>query len=193
MTDKMTKAERAELGSLIRKREKVMKSIADERAGVMMADFEAQSAAIYSYDDDAVWAEAVKDAEAAVQLAEQVIAKRCEERGIPREFAPTLKVGWFGRGQNAVAERRAELRQVAKKRIEAITLEAKAKIERMSLDAQTAVTMSGLESEAAKAFLEHMPKIEVLMPPVSAVEIKQLVDSRNEEHQRRRNAYSDYN
>ena len=71
---KMTKGERQELGQLIRKREKVLRAAADERAAAMLADFDAQCAKIYSFDDDRVWAEAVaameraeKDAQAAIE------------------------------------------------------------------------------------------------------------------------------
>ena len=65
----MTKSERHDLAQLIRKREKVMKSQASERSALLLAEFDAQSAKIHSYDDDAVWAEAAKAAEEAVLIA----------------------------------------------------------------------------------------------------------------------------
>ena len=107
----MTKGERQELGQLIRKREKVMKTLATERSAALLADYDAQSAKIYHYDDDEVWAGLAKDALSAVARAQAAIAERCTELGIPREFAPGLEVGWYGRGQNAAAQRRAELRR----------------------------------------------------------------------------------
>lgn len=76
------------------------------------------------------------------------------------------------------SRRYRDLRRAAKSRIEAMTLEAKTKIERMSLEAQTQVSAAGLDSDAAKSFLEGMTPIETLMPPVDAVEIKQLVDQK---------------
>ena len=45
----MTKSERSELGQLIRKRERVMKAAAAERAAQMIAELDTQSAAIYSF------------------------------------------------------------------------------------------------------------------------------------------------
>lgn len=174
----MTKGEREQLGQLIRKREKVLKAAADERAAAMLADFDAQSAKIYAFDDDEVWRQATEAAEKAVAEAQRLIEERCKEIGIPPEFSPGFHFGWHGRGQNAARDRRAELRRAAKSRIEAITLEAKTKIERMSLEAQTQVIAAGLDSDAAKSFLEGMAPIEALMPPVSATEIKQLVDER---------------
>lgn len=174
----MTKSERVELGQLIRKRERVMKSLAAERAAAMLSEFESQCAAIYSFDQDEVWEQAFKGAEKVVAEAEATIAKRCKELGIPKEFAPSVGIGWYERGQNAVASRRAELRRVAKAKIALVEKETISKIERMSLEAQTEVIAHGLESEAARSFLEKLPTIEVLMPALNAVEIKQLQEQK---------------
>jgi hypothetical protein len=181
MSGGMTRAERQELSSLIRKREKVMKARAQERSAALLAEFDAQSAKIYSFDDDAVWAKANAAAHEAIDKANQVVAERCRELGILEEFAPGLNFYWHGRGHNAVAERRAELRRAAKSKIEAIEKEAVSKIERMSLEAQTEVIASGLESQAAKDFLNAMPSMEKLMPPVLVTEIQSLVETRKAE------------
>jgi hypothetical protein len=114
----MTKAERAELGQLIRKRERVLKAGASERAAAMLAEFDRQLAAIYAYDDDEVWKRATEMAREAVNEAQRVVQDRCRALGIPPEFAPGLQMSWYGRGQNAVAGRRAELRRLAKSKIE---------------------------------------------------------------------------
>ena len=50
----MTKGERTELLSLVRKREKVMKQAATARSADLLADYEAQSAKIYHWDDDKI-------------------------------------------------------------------------------------------------------------------------------------------
>lgn len=171
----MTKAERAELSMLIRKREKVMRSMAVERSAELLAQFDAQSARIYHYDEDEVWSKVFKEAEAAVAAANEAIAARCVERGIPPEFAPQVGVGWAGRGHNAVASRRQELRRAAKSRIEQIEADAITKIERASLMAQTEIIASGLESEAAQRFLKSMPAIEMLMPSVDVMEVERLI------------------
>lgn len=186
----MTKGERADLLSLVKKREKVMKAQATERSAALLAEFDAQSAKIYHYDDDATWAALFADAQAAVDKANEEIAKRAKERGIPTEFMPGLAFGWHGRGHNAVSERRQELRRAAKSKIEALEKEAATKIERLSLQAQTEIIASGLDSESAKAFLEAMPKLEALMPPIDVGEIQTLVETRRAE---RRLAYDQYN
>lgn len=116
----MTKGERLELGQLIRKRERVMKVQAQERSAALLAEFDAQSAKIHHYDEDPVWQQSQAAAEKAVEDARLQIAARCRELGIPAEFAPDLNIYWSGRGHNAVASRRAELRRAAKSRIEAM-------------------------------------------------------------------------
>ena len=88
--ERMTKGEREDLQRLIRQREKVQKSAAKQRSTEMLADFESQIAAEYPFDDDAVWAAAAKAAEAEVEKAQERVAIRCQELGIPKQFAPGL-------------------------------------------------------------------------------------------------------
>jgi hypothetical protein len=125
-----------------------------------------------------------EEADKAIELAQIEIAARCKELGIPAEFAPGLSMFWHGRGHNAVAERRTELRRAAKSKIEAIEKEALSKIEGLSLEAQTQIIAHGLESEAAKNFLEAMPSLEALMPPVMVAEIQSLVEAKRAQHRR---------
>jgi hypothetical protein len=181
----MTKGERMELSQLIRKRERVMKSQAQERSALLLAEFDAASAKIYHYDDDPIWQQVHAEAEKAIRDAQAAIAARCKELGIPEEFAPGLNIYWHGRGHNAVSERRAELRRAAKSRIQAIEKEAATKIERMSLEAQTEVVAQGLESDAAKRFLNAMPAMETLMPPIQIAEIQSLVEVQKRERKMR--------
>jgi hypothetical protein len=98
--------------------------------------------------------------------------------GIPAEFAPSLNLNWYGRGQNSVRERQSELRRAAKSRVEALEKEAITRIERLSLEAQTEVVANGLESDAAKTFLNAMPALAELMPPVPVEEIQSLIETR---------------
>lgn len=174
--NRMTKGERGDLLSLIKKREKVMKTMAAERSAEMVADFEAQAAKIYSFNDDAVWEKAKQEAAAAVRVAQEAIEERCRLLGIPKEFAPGLEMGWYGRGENAVAGRLAELRRAAKRRIEAIEAEACSRIERMSLDAQAELLSQGLDTEAARAFLDAAKAdMAAFMPSLQVAEIERMI------------------
>jgi hypothetical protein len=174
--ERMTKAERTELMQVIRKHERVLKTAANERAAKMLEEFEAQIAAIHRFDDDAVWKQAANEVDKIVATAKKQIKQRCKELGIPAEFAPNLNWGWYGRGENAVAARRAELRRVAKTQIDALTAQTRTKIERLSLEWQTKIVSNGIESAAARAFLERLPSIESLMPLLEIEEVKKLLE-----------------
>ncbi len=170
----MTRAERNDLGALIRRREKLLKTAAKQRAAELMANFEKQISAIFSYDDDEIWKAAHASAEQAVEEAKAVIARQCRKLGIPPEFAPDIHMAWYGRGENAASERRTELRRVAKTKIDALEARAKTEIERVSVEQQTALISDGLTSVAAQAFLEQMPTAENLMPALDMEQIKAL-------------------
>jgi hypothetical protein len=168
----MTARERGDFAKLIRQRERVLKSKAKERSAELAAQFEQQIAAEYSFDDDETWCEAYAAAEAEVQRAQARIANRCREMGIPKAFAPSISVHWFGRGENAVKDRRAELRRVAVTQIAALERSAVSKIEAMALEAQTEIIKRGIETQAAQTFLDAMQPLEALMPDSTSARCK---------------------
>jgi hypothetical protein len=82
-------------------------------------------------------------------------------------------LGWYERGENASARRRAELRTVAKTRIDAMAKAAKVEVERQSIGVQSRLVASGLSSDEARTFLATMPTAEALVgaaPSVPEVE-----------------------
>jgi hypothetical protein len=164
----MSKGEREDLQRLVRQREKAQKSAARLRTTELLADFESQMAAQYSFDDDATWAEATKVAQAAVEKAQADIEERCRALGIPKQFAPALGVSWRNRGyDNAIERRRNELRRAAKAQAEALEQRALVQIETSSVDAQTKLALAGLTSDGAREFVESLPTVESLMPKLS--------------------------
>ena len=171
MTAMMTKGEREDLQRLIRQREKVLKSAAKQRSSELLADFENQLGSIYSFDNDATWAEAVRIAKLEVEKANAKIAARSAALGIPKNFAPSVHFYWSGRGDSGVKERRNELRRMAQTRIAAIEAKAITEIEIASVEAQTQIASSGLTSETARSFLDSLPKLETLMPKLSFEEV----------------------
>ena len=160
----MTKVERTDLARLIRRRAKLARDAATQRAAEVLADFERQIGTVYSYDEDEVWKAATEAAEEAVRDAQKVIAERCDELGIPPEFRPGVNFGWYGRGQNAAKDRRSELRKMATTQIAAAEKAARTKIEHYAVESETALIAEGLTSDAAKEFLTKMPAVETLMP-----------------------------
>lgn len=196
MTDatKITRADRDALLSLIRKRERVMKTGAEERSAAMLADFDAQLARAWSWDEDAIWNEAKNAAETAVAEANEKIAARSRELGIPEEFAPRLHFAWGAQHQQASTQRRQVLRQAAKSRIAAVQKDAERQIERLALDAQTdLLSAGGLTSATASAFLDGLKSIDSLMPPVALKEIEQLVEARKNNPRARLGYFGDDN
>jgi hypothetical protein len=167
----MPRHERENLQRLVRQRERVLKSAAQERAAELIADFENQLGQQFSFDQDQTWTEAAKAAEREVEKANDRIAARCAKLGIPGRFAPTLEVFWNQRGENATASRRTELRRMALTRIEAMERKAIVQIAISCLEAQTALAVAGLTSDAGQQFVEQLPKIETLMPRLSFGEV----------------------
>ena len=176
---KMTSAERNDLRSLIRQRARLMKTELKQRRMELMSDFERQLSAVFSYDQDETWKAAHALAQQAVTNAQTAVAERCRELGIPKEFAPCLSLEWYRRGQNAVKDRRTELRFAAKARLDALEASGKTEIERISVQGQTELIADGLTSEAAKAFLQQMPSAETLMPMLELTQVQGLLEQGN--------------
>jgi hypothetical protein len=169
---KMTKADRQELSKLVRRHELVAKSAVKQRGAELLAHFEKQLATIHKYYQDEVWKEAHDAAKAAAREADEKIAARCREVGIPEDWRPGLSLNWYGRGETAAAGRRQELRRVAITAIDAMEKKAVTQIEEQSLRLQTLLVADGLDSEAARAFLAALPSPQELMPPLDVAEIE---------------------
>jgi hypothetical protein len=174
---------------IIKDRTKVLKAHAEEQAAACLADFERKLAAEYSWDQDETWKAAVQEARKVVEATQTILADRCAALGIPKTFAPSLALDWARRGENATAQRRAELRRVAETAIEAMTRAALTKIERQALDLRTQVVAMGLLSADAKSFLETMAPVEEAMALLDFSKIEQKLA---QEQQQRLSARRDY-
>ena len=171
-TPTMTRNERESLAKLMRQRERVAKTNATARSAHLLAEFEAQLDRQYAYDEDVVWASATAMATEVVAQAQRAIEKRCEELGIPPQFAPGLSVGWYGRGRNALSSERAELRRLARRRIEEIEAKARSAIEQASLNAQEGLMLGGLTTDAARTYIESLPSVDALMPTLDVAAVQ---------------------
>ena len=177
-SNKLTPADRNTLDRLLKARRKLAHTLVAERAAEMLANYERQSASIYAFDQSEVWRQAMKAVREAVDAARAKVDAECQRLGIPRTFAPEIGApSWYGRGQTAVAERRAELRKVAQTRIEAIRKSALANIERQYLIAETEI-LSGTLSDAGQAFLGRLPDLEMLMPDLKVRDMEKLLAAR---------------
>jgi len=171
--ERMSRRDASDLAAHVRREAVNAKAMVGIRAAELVADFEQQMAAEYAFSQDAVWTQAAEAAEVAVREANEKIAQRCGELGIPREFAPCLsRPRWFSRGgQSMVSERRAELRKVAVTRIAALEKAAKVQIETTALEMQKVLLSGVLTSREAQAFLAKMPTAADLMPVLALGEI----------------------
>ena len=167
----MTRGERTELATLVKMRARVAKDDIGSRQAQLLADVEAQLAAHYSPRHEA-WADVTEQAEKMVKSVDADIAARCRELGIPERFRPSINVAWYGRGENADKNRRAELRKVAETRLAASAKAAKVEIDRSTADLLTTLAAGALESSESRGFLESMPSIDALMPRLSLPELE---------------------
>ena len=155
---------------------------ARERAAQLLAECEAQLAKEYHIDDP-IWKELTHDAQETIHKLEKELGQRIEAAGIPRECAPSLSLNWYGRGLNMMKEWRAEKRRVIVSRLDALMKEAATAIERRTLEGlDFARGRRARSSTPAKTFLDGMPKLEALMPPIDVKALPFKPDGRGRYH-----------
>lgn len=183
---RLSRQETHDLGMIIKERAKVLRAHAAEQAKACMADFEKKLSTIYSYDQDEVWKRVTEEAMEVVKKAQDQIEKQAAKKGIPRDLAPQLLLGWEGRGQMRAASRRAELRRVAKAECDAMLAAATTKIERQSLELRTQIVAMALLTPEASIFLESMAPVEEAMHSIdfAAIETK-MIEQKNSRGQGR--------
>jgi hypothetical protein len=167
---KMSAAECETIRKSMMFRLKVACSKVEAEGAKLLADGEAQLAAIYSRED-AAWAEVVKEAEKKVEEVNAFIDQVCRERGVPETFRPRLGTGWIERGENRFPSRRAELRRVLESEVAARVKDAKTKCEQDTEHVLTQLISGRLTSEAAKVFLDNMPSVQQLMLPIGSLNL----------------------
>src|SRR6266511_1243940 len=175
MSDAMTRRDRDDLLKLAKLRERIAKDEAKQRAAELLATAHQQIARTYSPSDDETWKVLDDAAEALVAEADAKVASRCRELGIPERFRPSLDVRWYGRGENAMKDRRAELKAVAQTRCAALEKKAIADIGRNSAAVQERLMIGGLETAAARAEVDAMPTAAQLMPPLDVASLEEAV------------------
>ena len=134
---------------------------------------EARLSAAFEADDEK-WTHATTLARQAVEEADATLARICAENGIPDRFRPRIVANWYSRGETADPKRRAELRTLARARVDASRQEGYHLIEKWQAEAQTRILTGTLESDAAKAFLDAMPSAESLLLDFTAAQLDAL-------------------
>jgi hypothetical protein len=161
----MSRKERDDLAKVVRLRAKVTKASLDTLAKDRCADVEAQLSAIHKADA-VQWRAITAEADRVVKDANVAIAHICDAEGIRPEFRPGLALSWHGRGANACADRRAELRKLAYARVEADRRAGHQLVDHWAAEQLTTLIAGALTSADAHAFLAALPAAETLLPPI---------------------------
>ena len=163
---RMTRAEQSDLQRLGKLNKDGAIVAQKERTKAALAEFEMRLASEFSYDQREAWADLMASAKVHVAALDRQLAEDCRRLGIPENFRPEIAVHWYGRGENASKERRAELRRVAVTRLAALEATAIARIEDGYRRFQTAVLSAAIDSTEARALLADLPTAEQLLPAV---------------------------
>ena len=163
---RMTRAEQSDLLRLGKLNKDGAILAQKERTKIAAAEFEMRLVSQFSYDQREAWADLMASAKAHVAALDQQLAEDCRRLGIPESFRPEIGVHWFGRGENASKERRAELRRVAVTRLAALEASAIARIEDGYRRFQTSVLSAAISSVEARNLLADLPTAEQLLPTV---------------------------
>jgi hypothetical protein len=174
----ITKAERAELRTLIRHRFKVLRGEVAQREQELLAELEQKIGVAYA-DEDRLWAdigftinqfvqEANRKANDAIRTA---VGREAwpEDRGLIRcaevnqMRASSLRVG---------LPAAAQVRREGTARIQTTVKAASLSLDRQEVDLLTRLATGVLESEEARAFLAEIPTVSALVPAERLLELE---------------------
>lgn len=175
---KISKGEREELRGLLKGRARFAKKFIEQRVAVLNADVEQKLAVTYKVEA-AAWKDLTTTAKEAVEKADEELAQRCRDLGIPEQFRPKMTFSWYERGETAFAARRAELRRLAVAKINVMAAQAEVEIEGKALEGLELQARSALESAAAHEFLASIPSVDTLMPVLDVADLGPLALPRN--------------
>jgi hypothetical protein len=161
----MTRHEIEDAQRYLRQHEKAQLALADYVKAEKLARFEKHLARKFSFDHSEKWAAIYRDVHDRVDVLNAEIAEDCyREYGTPKEFAPSIPIGWFERGENDSKKRREELRRAAQAQAEADKRKAIAEYKAKNLEAQAYLALAGATTEEARRFIESVPPLASLIP-----------------------------
>jgi hypothetical protein len=178
--DKLNKSEIASLLQILRANVKGAKAAILSRAADLKAAYEIQLDTMYPPSGDPVWNAEYEAALAACEPHIRRIEQRCVELCIGTKFRPGLNPpSWSYGGQQLFKELRTERRRVAHAQIDAKLKADAEEVERRSNQMQLEILSNGFVTDAAKAFLDKLPTIDQLVPPLRAEELESLIEGRS--------------
>lgn len=170
MTDQgMTRTERNDLISLLRRRAKVAKHDVEARAARLKADVEAQLQQQFDQEDER-WKDAHARAKADIDALNERIREQLMAEGLPEALIPAGVLGWASRTNFNYFQARNEARRLAAARIAQTTAESIAAIERAAVKTETDLVASTSRGEA-QGFLLSLPTVDQLLPSGFAAQL----------------------
>lgn len=169
MDETLTKTERSELRSLIRRRAVIAKKDIDARKAVLLADFEEQLTEEFQPEDER-WAEVVRSAERAVRDANRELTEVFDRLNVRKDIRPQLGVAWGMRPD--IDMRKWQLRRAAKRRAEAMCDEAKLAIDRQAVAIEGRLAATALISTEASEWLASLPQVDDLVRSLDVASVR---------------------
>lgn len=159
----ITKAERAELRTLIRQRFRVLRADVEARKAELKAEVEERITVKYAAADKA-WADAMYLIDEAKREANRKVndilrGLDLEEYDFDKEYDVVVV-----RQIVKPVKQRAALRSESGARIDAQVKAALLELDRQEAELLTRLVVDALESEAARAFLSQIPTVSSLVP-----------------------------
>jgi len=174
MNETLTKAERSELRSLIRRRAMVAKKDIDARKSSLLADFETELTEEFSAED-ARWVEVTRAAEKAVKDANRDLAEIFDRLHIRTDLRPYIGMGWHSRPD--IDMRKSQLRRVASKRADAMCDAAKLAVDREAVSIEGRLAATALVSSEASEWLAALPQVDDLVTALDIGSVRAELES----------------
>lgn len=172
----ISKAERAELRSVVRQQFKVLAAEVQQRRAELVADADRQVAARYA-DDDKAW----REAEWLIDEAAREANRKANDvmRGLLGDAWPVshdkvlVSTSMQRIRQMQPLEARTEARGAMVRRIDAQVRQAQLALARQEANLLTDLASDAVESAEARAFLRRIPTVSELVPAVRLAELEQ--------------------
>lgn len=164
----ITKAERAELRSIVKQQFKVLRSEVVQRQAEMMADLEGQIGDRYA-DEDKAWSDAAHLAHEAVMEANRKVNDAFRDL-TGEAHVERMYVG--AHLPEKPIRHRLVIRREASQRLEAHVKGALLRLDRQEADLLRSLAVGALESEEAHGFLSAIPSVSELVPAARLAELE---------------------
>jgi hypothetical protein len=174
MNETLTKAERSELRSLIRRRALVAKKDIDARKASLLADFEEQLTEEFRPEDER-WAEVTRSCHREVEEANRELGEVFDRLGIREDIRP--QIGWQWLNRPDLELRKAMLRRAAAKRAEAMCEQAKLSIDREAVLIEGRLAATALQSAEAAEWLASLPQVDQLVSALDMASVRAELES----------------